>query len=115
VSPAADLLVDWLRRPRFEVIPVEGVEDELLRHVPTRLTVTVSASPTRGLEPTLMLCERLVAHAYPPCRTWRRGWLPTARSCGDVLERIHDVGVREACMSGGSSPDLEPHPTAPGI
>jgi hypothetical protein len=113
VSPAADLLVDWLRRPRFEVIPFEGVEDEVLRHVPARLPVTVSASPTRALEPTLVLCERLVAHGYRAVPQLVARLVADRTQLRDVLERIHDVGVREACMSGGSSPDLQPPPNRP--
>jgi hypothetical protein len=54
VSPVADLLVDWLRRPRFEVIPFDGAEDDALRRVPARLT-SPSASD-QGIGPTLMLC-----------------------------------------------------------
>jgi methylenetetrahydrofolate reductase (NADPH) len=64
MSTPADPLVEWVRRPRFEVIPLEGVEEEVLSHVPKQLTVAVSASPTRGLEPTLALCERLAANGY---------------------------------------------------
>jgi len=103
VSPAADPLVDWLRRPRFEVIPVEGVEDEVLRHVPARLTVTVSASPTRGLEPTLALCERLVAHGYRAVPHLAARLVADRAQLRDVLERMQDVGVREAFVIAGDA------------
>jgi methylenetetrahydrofolate reductase (NADPH) len=46
------------------VIPLDGVEQAVLEHVPVDLPVTVTSSPTRGLEPTLALAEALSARGY---------------------------------------------------
>ena len=54
----------WLRRPRYEVIPLPGIAEHVVAKVPRDLKVTVTASPTRGLEPTLVLAEDLVAAGY---------------------------------------------------
>ncbi|MDQ3307659.1 MAG: 5,10-methylenetetrahydrofolate reductase, partial [Actinomycetota bacterium] len=48
-----------LDRPRYEVLPLTGTAEQVEQHVPTSLPVTVTASPRRGLEPTLELTERL--------------------------------------------------------
>jgi methylenetetrahydrofolate reductase (NADPH) len=53
-----------LERPRYEVFPAASTEESVLEWVPTDLTVTVTASPTRGLEPTLDLTERLAGRGY---------------------------------------------------
>jgi hypothetical protein len=45
-SPHA--LAELLRRSRFEVLPLDGVEDEVLEHLPTDTKVTVTASPSRA-------------------------------------------------------------------
>ena len=60
---ANEVLLPFLRRPR-EVMPLAGVEQEVLDHVPSQLTVTVTSSPTRGIDATLSLCERLAARGY---------------------------------------------------
>ena len=57
-------LADLLRQARFEVLPLEGIEDEVRAHLPTEVKVTVTASPRRGLDATLDLTERLTAAGY---------------------------------------------------
>jgi hypothetical protein len=61
---ANEVLLDLLRRPRLEVMPLDGAEQEVIGHVPSQLTVTVTSSPTRGIDATLSLCERLAARGY---------------------------------------------------
>ena len=48
-------LTELLRGPRFEVIPARGTEAAVAEWVPAGMTVTVTASPVRGLEPTIEL------------------------------------------------------------
>jgi methylenetetrahydrofolate reductase (NADPH) len=38
-----------LSHPRFEVIPTDSVEEVVLEWVPREVTVTVTASPEKGL------------------------------------------------------------------
>jgi methylenetetrahydrofolate reductase (NADPH) len=47
-----------LRTPRFEVIPAKAAEQAVAEWVPTGMTVTVTASPVKGLDPTIELTER---------------------------------------------------------
>ena len=53
-----------LRTPRYEVLPTPSTEQAVLEWVPRELTITITASPARGLEPTLALTERLAGHGY---------------------------------------------------
>ena len=48
-----ELLTGFLSRPRFEVIPAKGTEQAVADWVPAGMTVTVTASPVKGLEPTI--------------------------------------------------------------
>jgi methylenetetrahydrofolate reductase (NADPH) len=57
-------MIALLQRPRYEVLPVDGIEDQVLAHVPRDVKVTVTASPAKGLEPTLEITERLAGHGY---------------------------------------------------
>jgi methylenetetrahydrofolate reductase (NADPH) len=50
-----------LAQPRYEVFPSGSVEQAVADWVPPGMTVTVTASPARGLDATLDLTERLVA------------------------------------------------------
>ncbi len=78
-------LAELLRRPRYEIFPLPGIEDELAEHVPTDVKVTVTSSPRRGLEPTLQLCS---AAAEPRLR--RR----PARRCAPRDRRGAPAGDR---------------------
>jgi methylenetetrahydrofolate reductase (NADPH) len=57
-------VVPLLRAARYEVLPTAGAERAVLDWVPRDVTVTVTASPARGLDATLELTERLAAHGY---------------------------------------------------
>lgn len=61
---ARDALRQLLTRARYEVLPTPSCEDLVLEHVPAGFTVTVTASPSRGLDSTLALAERLAASGY---------------------------------------------------
>ena len=56
-----------LKSPRFEVLPTKSTEDAVAEWVPAGMTVTVTASPVKGLDPTIELTERLAAR----CRDLR--------------------------------------------
>ena len=57
-------IVPLLRNTRFEVFPASGVEDAVVRWVPADQTVTVTASPAKGLDATLDLFAALFGSQY---------------------------------------------------
>src|SRR4030088_257463 len=99
------MVAAWLRRPRYEVMPLAGVEDAVAAHVPPEVTVTVTAPATRGLERALDLTERLVAGG-------RRG-VPhlsarPVRGEGhlrEVVDRLSGLGTDEVFVVGGDPPE----------
>ena len=50
--PRPATLAELLRRSRYEVIPLPGAEEQVLAHVPRDVTLTVTASPVKGLDHT---------------------------------------------------------------
>ena len=57
-------LLGYLEHPRYEVLPLDGIEERVLAHVPREVKLTVTASPAKGLDVTLALSERLAAAGY---------------------------------------------------
>lgn len=57
-------LIDFLRAPRYEVFPSEDAEGLVTTHVPKEVTMTVTASPKRGLDATIDLAGRLAGQGY---------------------------------------------------
>jgi len=52
-------LADLLRTPRYEVLPTDDAADRVLAYVPKDVTITVTASPRRGMPATVHLALRL--------------------------------------------------------
>jgi methylenetetrahydrofolate reductase (NADPH) len=97
-----DALVQSLERARFEIIPMKGV-DAQLEHLPQGLKVTVTASPTKGTEPTLELAERLArdGHLVVPHLSAR---LMSGRDeIARILERLEHLGIDEAFVIAGDA------------
>ena len=69
-----------LEHPRYEVFPAGGVADAVAQWVRPGMTVTVTASPTKGLDATLDLTEKLAGSATRWSRTCPPGWCATTRT-----------------------------------
>jgi methylenetetrahydrofolate reductase (NADPH) len=106
VAPAADArpaLAALLRRPRFEVLPLDGIEEQVRAHLGTDVRVTVTASPRRGLEATLALSERLAAAGYPVVPHLSARLVRDRSHLEEVLDRLHAAGVRELFVPAGDA------------
>ncbi|MFD9389444.1 5,10-methylenetetrahydrofolate reductase [Streptomyces sp. NPDC060000] len=100
---AAAALATLLRSVRYEVLPAKATEDKVLAHVPRDVVVTVTASPARGLEPTLGLATRLSAHGYRvvphvPARLLRDG-----AHLKEVVDRLRAAGVDDVFLPAGDA------------
>jgi methylenetetrahydrofolate reductase (NADPH) len=100
-------LVELLRGSRYEVLPLDGVEEQVLAHVPRDLTMTVTASPTKGLGPTFALAERLVGHGYEVVPHLSARLIRDAGHLREHVDRLREIGVREVFVVAGDA--QEPH------
>jgi methylenetetrahydrofolate reductase (NADPH) len=96
-------LATLLERPRFEVLPLEGVEQAVLDHLPREGRVTVTASPRRGLEATLTLSERLAQHGYTVVPHLSARLVRDREHLADALGRLRAAGVRELFVPAGDA------------
>ena len=94
-------LAALLDRPRYEVLPVPGTADQVASHVPKALTVTVTASPRRGLEPTLELTEVLARGGYSAVPHLAARLVHDEHHLAEVLARLDEAGVRDAFVVAG--------------
>jgi methylenetetrahydrofolate reductase (NADPH) len=63
-NAARQSLLEALKDPRYEILPIEGVAEAVLTHLPPRAKVTLTASPTKGLDATLELADQLAPRGY---------------------------------------------------
>jgi methylenetetrahydrofolate reductase (NADH) len=78
---------------KYELIPLSSALDRASA-LPSGAAVTVTASPSHGIEATLDLCETLAA----------RGHDVTPHLC-DLLGRARDAGIARAFVVGGDARD----------
>ncbi|QIN81864.1 5,10-methylenetetrahydrofolate reductase [Rubrobacter tropicus] len=98
-------LVGALRRPRYEVIPLPGIEDGVVEHVPKHIKITVTASPRKGLEPTLDLAGRLSAEGFAVAPHLSARLIRDGAELGEILARLREVGVRDVFVVAGDAPE----------
>jgi methylenetetrahydrofolate reductase (NADPH) len=103
VVGAGSSVSELLRSPRFEVLPLAGIEEEITEHLPTDVKVTVTASPRKGLEATLELSERLAAAGYPVVPHLSARLVRDRAHLEEVLARLHHAGVRELFVPAGDA------------
>ena len=94
-------LVGLLRRPRYEVLPLAGTADEVEEHVPTTLPVTVTASPRKGLEPTLELTEALAGRGFSAVPHLAARLVYDERHLTETIARLDEAGVKDMFVVAG--------------
>ncbi|MFF4422428.1 5,10-methylenetetrahydrofolate reductase [Streptomyces sp. NPDC001549] len=94
---------ELLKNVRYEVLPAKSTQDKVLAHVPRDVVVTVTASPVKGLEPTLDLATRLAVEGYGvvphvPARLLRDG-----AHVAEVVARLREAGVDDVFVPAGDA------------
>jgi methylenetetrahydrofolate reductase (NADPH) len=97
------VLADLLRHPRFEILPLDGIEEQVREHLATDLKVTVTASPRKGLDATLELSERLARAGYPVVPHLSARLVRDRAHLEDMLARLREAGVRELFVPAGDA------------
>ncbi|MFF0463915.1 5,10-methylenetetrahydrofolate reductase [Streptomyces mexicanus] len=100
---SAEAVRSLLGRVRYEVLPARTTEEKVLAHVPRDVVVTVTASPVKGLEPTLALTERLAAHGFRVVPHVPARLLRDDTHLKDVAERLRAAGVDDVFVPAGDA------------
>ncbi len=98
-----------LRSPRYEVFPSRGTEQAVAEWVPAGMTVTVTASPVKGLDATIELTERLVARGYRVVPHLAARSVAGDAHLAGIVARLKAVGCDDVFVPGGDAP----HPAGP--
>ena len=101
----ADVVRRLLANARFEVLPTARVEEAVATHLPPGRTVTVTASPSKGLEATLALTERLTARGYDVVPHLAARMITGRSELVEIADRLRASGVTTVFVPAG---DAEP-------
>jgi methylenetetrahydrofolate reductase (NADPH) len=96
-------LAELLGRSRYEVIPLDGTEERVLAHAPRDLKVTITVSPTRGLEPTLDLAARLAGHGFDVVPHLAARFVRDRMHLGELAARLTEIGICDVFVVAGDA------------
>src|SRR3954447_2279832 len=99
----APSVADLLRNSRFELLPLDGIYEQVVEHLGTETKVTVTASPRKGLEATVELSERLSAAGYPVVPHLSARLVRDRGHLEEVLARLSAAGIRELFVPAGDA------------
>jgi methylenetetrahydrofolate reductase (NADPH) len=109
---ARSTTVRLLESARYEVLPTAGIEEQLLEHVPVDRTITVTASPAKGLAPTLDLAERLAGHGYRTVPHLAARMVRDRAELAEICDRLVGKGITRVFVPGGDAPTPGSYPDA---
>jgi methylenetetrahydrofolate reductase (NADPH) len=96
-------LIAFLRTPRYEVLPTDGIEERVLASVPREVTMTITASPRRGIEATIGLAERLAGHGYAVVPHLSARLIRDESHLQEILAKLAAIGATDVFVIAGDA------------
>ncbi|HEX5979445.1 MAG TPA: methylenetetrahydrofolate reductase [Thermoleophilaceae bacterium] len=96
-------LLAALQRPRYEVLPLDGIAEDVLAHLPPGSKVTLTASPTQGLEATLTVAEALAPRDYSVVPHLSARLVRDRSHLEEIVARLRAVDVRDVFVIAGDA------------
>jgi methylenetetrahydrofolate reductase (NADPH) len=100
---AREMVVEALRRPRYEVIPLQEADEQVVEHVPKDIKLTLTSSPSKGLESTLNLAERLSRQGYETVPHLSARLVKDETHLEEILQRLRESGIRDVFVVAGDT------------
>jgi methylenetetrahydrofolate reductase (NADH) len=110
--PARDALARVLRSPTFELVPLKNALDQAA-FLPAGVTVSVTASPAKGIEATIALCEQLQGRGFRAVPHLSARMVRDRSHLADLIAWLEGAGVDRAFIVGGDA--KEPGDYADGL
>ncbi|MEO8469379.1 MAG: methylenetetrahydrofolate reductase [Chloroflexota bacterium] len=102
--PARAAISAVLANPTFELIPLKNVHDQAA-FLPAGATVSVTASPAKGIEATLDLAVALEAKGFRAIPHLSARMIRDRAHLADVLARLKTSSINRAFVVGGDAED----------
>jgi methylenetetrahydrofolate reductase (NADPH) len=101
-----------LDNARYEVLPTATTEEKVLTHLPRDRVVTITASPSKGLEATIDLAERLAGHGYTAVPHLAARMITGRTELAELCERLTGKGINRVFVPGGDAEPAGDYPDA---
>lgn len=107
--PAREALARVLRAPTFELVPLKNALDQA-RFLPPGVTVSVTASPAKGIEATVALCEQLQERGFRAVPHLSARMVRDRSHLADLISWLEGAGVDRAFVVGGDAKEPGDYP-----
>jgi methylenetetrahydrofolate reductase (NADH) len=101
-----------LQHARYEVLPTATSEAKVLGSVPTDIPVTITASPSMGLERTVEMAESLTSQGYDVVPHLAARMVSGRSELTELVERLTAAGVTNVFVPGGDAQAVGDYPDA---
>lgn len=105
----AGALARLLETPTFELIPLKNAIDKAVA-LPVGSTVSVTTSPSKGIEATVALSEQLQAHGFRAVPHVSARMIRDRAHLVDMIAWLEGVGVDRAFVIGGDAKEPGAYP-----
>jgi methylenetetrahydrofolate reductase (NADPH) len=92
-----------LTNARYEVLPTASAEEAVHTHLPAGFTVTITASPSKGLEATLALTERLAQAGFEAVPHLAARMISSRTELAEICERLTNANVHTVFVPAGDA------------
>lgn len=103
VGRSTTVATTLLEQARYEIIPSASIEEKVLASVPRSVTITVTASPTKGLDASLDVTERLRAQGYRVVPHLSARLMGDRAHVEDIVQRLVACGVEDVFVPAGDA------------
>lgn len=101
-----------LAAPRFEIVPMRHALEHA-RQLPPGSTVTVTCSPTHGIDKTVALAEQISAAGYTAVPHLAARRFRSRDHLAAVVDRLDRAGIEDVFVVGGDKPPTGVHQFGP--
>jgi len=95
----------FLGSPRYEVLPTADAVERVVAYVPKSVTVTVTASPRRGMSPTVHLAIRLAELGYHAVPHLSARLIRDRAELLRILDDVRKAGITDIFVVAGDAPE----------
>ena len=92
-----------LGSPRYEIFPTDDIFDAVARTVPHDVTITVTASPRRGLPATVQLAVRLARLGYTAIPHISARLIRDRAELSQILEALRSAAIHNIFVIAGDA------------
>jgi len=86
--------------PRFELMPFDSFGDQM-DHLPDGAEITITASPTLGLDATIEWSEKAAAEGYEIIPHIAARYVENEEHLDEIATRMKDAGITDIFVPGG--------------